>query len=124
MKELRARIAPMARLCAIAAVAIALAGCSLSGRVYIAFFWSDSEAPDAGFACSAPNVPASAAAVARGKYYETIPGAYTLDYSYLSGESHSLSFALEADGATLGQENAYYHANLRKAAGPTVESYP
>ncbi len=123
MKELRARFAAMARVCVLALLGVALVGCTLSGRVYIAFFWSDSETPDA-LTCTAPNVPASVAAIHRGKYYDTIPGNYTLDYSYLSGESYSLSFKLDANSTLLGQEHAYYHATLHKTSAPTVESYP
>jgi hypothetical protein len=100
-----------------------LGGCDLSGRVYIAFFWAESETPDA-FTCSAPNVPAFAA-IARGRYYETIAGRYDLQYSYTTRViTQSLTFGLEADSTMLGQENAYYHATLHKSSPPTVEPFP
>ncbi len=104
--------------------ALALSGCGVTGRVYIAFFWAASDYPDAAFVCSAPNVPVLMTSVVKGRYYETVPGTYALQYSYATGESHTLSFVLTADSTLLGQENAYYHATLRKLSAPTVEPYP
>jgi len=113
------------RLIAFVVAAAAMSGCGLAGRVYIAFFWADSETPDAGFTCTAPNVPALTAIV-RGRYYETLPGRYTLSYSYTTPPvgPQSLSLVLAASETMLGQEHVYYNVTLRKLSPPTVARFP
>lgn len=117
------RLTGLIRALAIGALVLALDGCSVVGRVYIAFFWSAADLPDAGFACDAPNVP-PLASITQGRYLETVPGRYTLWYSYSTSETHSLIFELAAETTMLGQEHAYYHATLRKSSPPTVVQYP
>jgi hypothetical protein len=123
MRDVKSRSSLRALLCVLA-VAVLAGGCSVAGRVYIAFFWSDSDIPDAGFSCTAPNVPAAVTSIVRGRYYETVPGRYSLSYSYSTLESHSLTFDLAVESTMLGQEHAYYHATLRKSSPPTVLPYP
>ncbi len=119
-----AGIARVICVVALIAAAVALSGCGVTGRVYIAFFWAAADYPDATFVCSAPNVPVLMTSMVKGRYYESVPGTYALQYSYTTGESHTLSFTLSADSTLLGQQNSYYHATLRKLSAPTVEPYP
>ncbi len=110
-------------LIALLAAAVVQGGCTIPGRIYIAFLWTDSEAPDT-FTCDVPSVP-SLASLVRGRYYLTVPGQYTLQYTYASPPATwNLSFILSVDSTVMGQESAYYHATLRKTAAPTVEPYP
>jgi hypothetical protein len=119
-----AGIARVLGVVALIVAAVVLGGCGVTGRVYIAFFWAASDYPDATFVCSAPNVPVLMTSMVKGRYYETVPGTYALQYSYTTGESHTLFFTVAADSTLLGQQNAYYHATLRKLSAPTVEPYP
>jgi len=123
VKSCPACLKGFARVLAAAAVALALGACDLSGRVYIAFFWAETD-PLTQFTCDAPNVP-GLTTIVNGRYYETIAGSYTLSYSYATPiVPRTLSFVLTSEGTLLGQENVYYHAVLHKVTPPTVDPYP
>jgi hypothetical protein len=111
------------RLLLVFLIVALVGGCSLSGRVYLAFFWDDADLPISSFACTAPNVPTGFASIVKGKYYETVPGVYKLDYTYTAGPN-PVTFSLETQPALLGQEHAYYQARLTKATAPTIGLYP
>jgi hypothetical protein len=106
--------------------AILLIGCSFPGNIYISLSWEwDYDVPDLTFSCDVPNVPTDIADVAEGVYYFTRKGDYTLQYNYTDDTYlRTLTFTLEPDVTTLGNENAYYDVIIAKAKPPAIYKVP
>ncbi len=105
-------------------IIIAILGCSFESNLYIAFFWSDSEKPDATFLHNIPNVTDDIDTIVWGGEFLTFPGTYTLSYSYSSGPAYNFSFTLEEDAALLGREFRHYHVYMTKYTEPYILEYP
>ena len=102
---------------------MAISGCNFESRVNIALIWKETEIPDS-FSSDIPNYPDELSDILNGHYCLTLPGTYSLQYNYISGESYSLSFTLEDESAVLGRENMYYDVYILKYEEPYIVRYP